>query len=97
MRSDSMKRHLQVHKDILLTSDEEVRKELHTRQSLHITRQKRQQEIEEIAKEEGIPIILCSVESAALKNDEEEDDEEEEEDDMLKDNHRRDRTWKKDI
>ena len=90
MRSDNLKRHIGSHNDILLMSDDEVRKELHMQQSLHITKQKRQQEIEEIAKEEGIPIILYRGERAALKNDEEEDEkeeeEEEEEEDMLKDN-----------
>ena len=58
MRSDSMKRHLQVHNDILAMSDEEVRKELHRRHSAHIIRQERQEEIEEIAKEEGVPVML---------------------------------------
>ena len=84
MRSDHLKRHIGNHNDILSMLDDELRKELHTRQSLHISRLKRQQEIEEIAKEEGIPIILCRGESAALKNILDEDEKEEE--DMLKDN-----------
>ena len=59
MRSDRIKRHLRVRNDILAMSDEEVRKELHRRHSAHIIRQERQEEIEEIAKGEGVPVMLC--------------------------------------
>lgn len=83
MRSDHLKRHIGRHNDIISMTDEEVREELHIRHTTHTLRNDRQQKIEEIAEQEGIPLIHCRdviAEPVAVYSVDEE------EEDMLRDN-----------
>ena len=59
MRSDALKRHIRSHKDILGMSDEDARDELRVRHSAYLHREERRQEIEEIARQENIPLEHC--------------------------------------
>ena len=59
MRSDILKRHQLIHKDILSMTEEEVREELRARDAARVSREERRQKVEEIAQQEGIPIDLC--------------------------------------
>ena len=56
MRSDTLKRHMKTHEDLLTMSKEEVCNELRARHTAQSKREERRQEIEEIANKEGIPI-----------------------------------------
>ena len=61
MRSDTLKRHSESHRDILATSEEEIRDELKTRNTMHIQREERRQKVMEIAEQENIPVNHCNV------------------------------------
>ena len=60
IHSDHLKRHARTHKDILTMNDDEVREELRARHAAQIYREERRQELEEIAQQEGVPIIHCT-------------------------------------
>ena len=60
IRSDTLKRHMKSHRDILTMTDDEAREELRARHATELHREERRQEVEEIAIQEGVPIILCS-------------------------------------
>ena len=56
MRSDHLKRHKQIHKDLLSLSDDEIRKELKSRQDIKKNQEEKIQKIEEIARENDLAI-----------------------------------------
>ena len=60
IRSDVVKRHYRTHKDFVNMSTDEAREELRARHTVALKREEKQQEIEQIAIEEGIPIELCA-------------------------------------
>ena len=60
MLSNKLKRHSRAHDDILNMSKEEAREELRNRNAVYIQREEKRQKIQEIAEEEGIPLIHCS-------------------------------------
>ena len=47
MRSDTLKRHSESHRDILAMSEEEIRDELKTRNTMHMQREERLQKVME--------------------------------------------------
>ena len=51
MRSDTLKRHMLVHKDLLSLPDHEIREELRIRQQIKDKKELKQRQIEEIARE----------------------------------------------
>ena len=59
MRSDNLKRHVRTHQDLLTMSDEDVVNELRARKATQVLREKRKQEIEELAQRENIPLDHC--------------------------------------
>ena len=59
MRSDTLKRHARTHQDLLTMSDEDVVNELRARKATQVLREKRKQEIEELAQRENIPLDHC--------------------------------------
>ena len=71
MRSDTLKRHSATHKDLLTLSDNEVREELRVRQTCHLQKEQRRQEVVAIAHQEGIPLDLCKDTVATPTLDEE--------------------------
>ena len=77
VRSDHVKRHQRTHKDFNLMSKDEAREELRARHEAGVKREEKRQQIEEIAREEGIPLEYCtditSSSSAALTDIELED------------------------
>ena len=60
MRSDTLKRHIRIHKDILSMTDEEVRVELRERHAENLRREERRKKVLEIASEENIPSSDCN-------------------------------------
>lgn len=68
MRSDTLKRHIRIHKDILSMTDEEVRVELRERHAESLRREERRKKVLEIALEENIPSSDCN-EVALFSND----------------------------
>ena len=60
MRSDTLKRHIRIHKDILSMTDEEVRVELRERHAESLRREERRKKVLEIALEENIPSSDCN-------------------------------------
>ena len=56
MRSDHLKRHKQIHKDLLSLPDDEIKDELVTRQEIKKKQEAKIQRIEEIARENDIAI-----------------------------------------
>ena len=60
MRSDTLKRHIRIHKDILSMTDEEVRIELRERHAESLRREERRKKVLEIALEENIPSSDCN-------------------------------------
>ena len=68
MRSDTLKRHIRIHKDILSMTDEEVRIELRERHAESLRREERRKKVLEIALEENIPSSDCN-EVALFSND----------------------------
>ena len=60
MRSDTLKRHIRIHKDILSMTDEEVRVELRERHAENLRREERRKKVLEIALEENIPSSDCN-------------------------------------
>ena len=56
MRSDHLKRHKQIHRDLLSLPDNEIKNELETRQEIKKKREEKIQKIEEIAKENDLAI-----------------------------------------
>ena len=59
MRTDILKRHIRIHKDIVDMTDEEAREELRERQKLYEQRTERVKKIIQISREENIPIERC--------------------------------------
>ena len=57
MRSDTLKRHMKTHVDLLSMSKEEVSNELRARHTAQTKREERRQEIEKIANREGVPMV----------------------------------------
>ena len=80
MRSDILKRHASTHKDILSMSEDEAREELKARHEVNLEREKKRQNIEEIAHKEGILLPKYIIEASFN------DDDGDLEDDMLQDN-----------
>ena len=60
MQSDTLKRHIRIHKDILSMTDEEVRVELRERHAESLRREERRKKVLEIALEENIPSSDCN-------------------------------------
>ena len=60
IRSDTLKRHIRIHKDILSMTDEEVRVELRERHAENLRREERRKKVLEIALEENIPSSDCN-------------------------------------
>ena len=60
MRSDTLKRHIRIHKDILSMTDEEVRVELRERHAESLRREERRKKVLKIALEENIPSSDCN-------------------------------------
>ena len=62
IRSDNLKRHARIHKDILNMSEDDAREELRARHAAHIKRDEQRQKVIEIARQEDIPIdqVLCN-------------------------------------
>ena len=60
MRSDTVKRHMRSHKDLLSMNDAEVREELRKRNEIHTQKEERRQRVEEIARQENIPLYHCN-------------------------------------
>ena len=56
VRSDHIKRHQRTHKDFHSMSKDEAREELRARYEAGVKREEKRQQIEEIAREEGIPL-----------------------------------------
>ena len=56
MRSDKLKGHAKTHTDLLSLPMEEVKEELRSRHAAQVEREVKQQQIKEIAEEEGLPI-----------------------------------------
>ena len=56
MRSDILQRHTKTHTDLLSLPAEEVKEELRSRHAAQVEREAKQQQIKEIADEEGLPI-----------------------------------------
>ena len=56
MRSDNIARHMTTHQDLLSLSEEEVKEELHARHAVMMEREAKCQRIQELAREEGLPI-----------------------------------------
>ena len=56
MRSDHLKRHRLIHKDLLSLPDHEIKEELRIRQEIKKEKERKQQQIEEIARENGYDI-----------------------------------------
>mgnify|MGYP000940862583 CR=1 FL=1 len=56
MDSDKLKRHSLIHKDLLSLPDEEVKEELRARHTTQLEREAKRQQIEEIARAEGISL-----------------------------------------
>ena len=53
MRSDHLKRHRLIHKDLLSLPDHEIKEELRIRHAVKKEKERKQQQIEEIARENG--------------------------------------------
>ena len=64
IRSDNLKRHATIHKDILSMSEDEVREELKARYAVSLEREEKRQKIEDIAHKEGIPLSKDIIESS---------------------------------
>ena len=56
MRSDNVKGHMKMHKDLLSLPEEEVKEELRARHATQLEREAKRQQIEEIARGEGLSI-----------------------------------------
>jgi len=56
MRSDNVKQHMKMHKDLLDLSEEELKEELRIRHTVEVEREAKRQRIEEIACGEGLSI-----------------------------------------
>ena len=56
MRSDVLQRHTKTHTDLLSLPAEEVKEELRSRHAVQLEREAKEQQIKEIADEEGLPI-----------------------------------------
>ena len=56
IRSDNLKRHQRIHKDILTMNEDEVREELTARHAVSLAREEKGQKIKEMARKEGIPL-----------------------------------------
>ena len=71
IRSDHAKRHARTLKDILTMSDEDVRKELRSRQVVKMRREEQQQRVMEIAQQENISIDLPeqTIDTELLRSD----------------------------
>ena len=77
IRSDNLKRHQRIHKDILTMNEDEVREELTARHAVSLAREEKRQKIKEMARKEGIPLSKDIIDNG---------DDGDLEEDLLKDN-----------
>ena len=69
MRSDNLKGHMKIHKDLLSLPDEEVKEELRARHAAQQEREAKQRRIRDIAREERLSIPQEVCDSQSLNKD----------------------------